>query len=432
MSSTERAPEPTMEDILASIRRIITDDETGKAPGDKSAATAQTEDEGLEGEADNQIIDDIARVLSSSGDAPANEDEEIMDLTGELGGLELVEDDQPEELLATAEVVDTTPEFVDETKEVGDLLELDDVQPDDLQPDIEVVETVELVETVEVVEFAEPTEAAPQAEEFAVPAMPTVPEMPPVPAPEVFAQVEPEAPKLSASDEAASALERAIAALKAGQSPSAAPAPAPSFEAPVPSFEAPAPSFEAAADMSPEPLEAEFAETPTGFIPLPGDMPMAVPMDSPAPESETHLDPEADATLELEPASDAALAPESLEFEAEGEAEQVLSETETEDTTVLEEAEPESAPFWPPQDFGVPPAEPEPAPVFTPPLPEITSEVLVTETNGVASHETPGSKTLEDSIKEMLRPMLREWLNENMPRMIREELDSDAVQRSQD
>jgi hypothetical protein len=27
MSNTERAPEPTMEEILASIRRIITDDE---------------------------------------------------------------------------------------------------------------------------------------------------------------------------------------------------------------------------------------------------------------------------------------------------------------------------------------------------------------------------------------------------------------------
>lgn len=53
-------------------------------------------------------------------------------------------------------------------------------------------------------------------------------------------------------------------------------------------------------------------------------------------------------------------------------------------------------------------------------------------TNGVASHETPGSKSLEDSIKEMLRPMLREWLNENMPRMIREELDSDAAQHGQD
>jgi cell pole-organizing protein PopZ len=27
-------------------------------------------------------------------------------------------------------------------------------------------------------------------------------------------------------------------------------------------------------------------------------------------------------------------------------------------------------------------------------------------------------KTLEDSVKDMLRPMLRQWLDENMPRMV--------------
>jgi hypothetical protein len=31
MSSTERAPEPTMEEILASIRRIISEDESSAA-----------------------------------------------------------------------------------------------------------------------------------------------------------------------------------------------------------------------------------------------------------------------------------------------------------------------------------------------------------------------------------------------------------------
>jgi hypothetical protein len=81
MSSTERAPEPTMEEILASIRRIITDDEAGQASAEKPAQKAQAEDESLEGEADNQIIDDIARVLSGGGEAPASEEEEILDLT---------------------------------------------------------------------------------------------------------------------------------------------------------------------------------------------------------------------------------------------------------------------------------------------------------------------------------------------------------------
>ncbi|WP_108680775.1 DUF2497 domain-containing protein [Methyloceanibacter sp. wino2] len=411
MSSTERAPEPTMEDILASIRRIITDDDTGKAPADKAAA--QSEDEGLEGEADNQIIDDIARVLTSGGDAPANEDEEIMDLTGELGGLELIEE-EPEELPEAVEVVDTTPEFVDSIEDSEELLALDDAQADVLEPDllepdvpeaaVEIVETVEVFETVEIAELAEPEEMELPVEETAAPEMPP---MAPPPLPEPVAEAVPEAPKLSASEEAATALERAIAALKAGQSPTPAPAPMPSFTAPAPA-------------------EPEAEEPTTGVIPLPTDIPMAVPMETPEPDTETHLDPDVDSVLEM--AEDAA------EEELPAEDEFVLMDAESEVTMVLEEAEPEqeteSAPFWPPQDAE--PVEPAPAPVFAPTVAEIAQETVAVATNGAVPHGTPGGKSLEDSIKEMLRPMLREWLNENMPRMIREELDSDALQRGQD
>ncbi len=57
------------------------------------------------------------------------------------------------------------------------------------------------------------------------------------------------------------------------------------------------------------------------------------------------------------------------------------------------------------------------------------------KTNGGASHkhhhefEAPvASKSLEDSVKEMLRPMLRQWLDENMNRVLtsalREELEN--------
>ncbi|MGA8690580.1 MAG: hypothetical protein WB662_11905, partial [Methyloceanibacter sp.] len=86
MSSTERAPEPTMEEILASIRRIISDDEANAAQ--QRATTAdypeQVRAEDAEEEAaDTQIIDDIARVLSG-GSAPAGGDDDILELT-ELG-----------------------------------------------------------------------------------------------------------------------------------------------------------------------------------------------------------------------------------------------------------------------------------------------------------------------------------------------------------
>ncbi len=428
MSSTERAPEPTMEDILASIRRIITDDDTGKAPADKAAA--QPEDEGLEGEADNQIIDDIARVLTSGGDTPANQDEEIMDLTGELGGLELVED-EPEEILETLEVVDTSPEFVEVTEDSDELLALDDVQPDILEPDVieadmpeaevEIVETVEMMETVEVAEFAEPEEMELPAEEAAASEMPSM-TPPPLPEPAAEAapaEAAPEAPKLSASEEAATALERAIAALKAGQSPSSAPPPAPS---PASSFAAPTVSAE------PEAPEAQAEETPTGVIPLPTDIPIAVPMDSPTPEMETHPDPDAESVADM--------AEGAAEWEPSAEDELVLMDTESEATMVLEDAEPEqeteSTPFWPPQYTATAESEPAPAPVFGQTAAEVAEAAVAAGTNGAVSHETAGGKSLEDSIKEMLRPMLREWLNENMPRMIREELDSDALQRGQD
>ena len=95
MSSTERAPEPTMEEILASIRRIISDDEANSS-AQQTAKTAEysgqirPEDADYEA-ADTQIIDDIARVLSgedASAGVPAGgdgSDDDILDLA-DLGG----------------------------------------------------------------------------------------------------------------------------------------------------------------------------------------------------------------------------------------------------------------------------------------------------------------------------------------------------------
>ena len=61
-----------MEEILSSIRRIITDDEAGQARTQRAAPQVHQDDESLEGEADSQIIDDIARVLSGGGSVPAS------------------------------------------------------------------------------------------------------------------------------------------------------------------------------------------------------------------------------------------------------------------------------------------------------------------------------------------------------------------------
>jgi cell pole-organizing protein PopZ len=61
-------------------------------------------------------------------------------------------------------------------------------------------------------------------------------------------------------------------------------------------------------------------------------------------------------------------------------------------------------------------------------------------TNGGSGHKAhdfavPGPMSLEDSVKEMLRPMLRKWLDENMQRVLtqalREELEDPEARRRQ-
>ena len=111
----------------------------------------------------------------------------------------------------------------------------------------------------------------------------------------------------------------------------------------------------------------------------------------------------------------------------------------------MEPSEPEPEP--------APEAEPEPEPEFEPePLPWRSEdqswrgaapanefELNPTRVNGGSEHEAHdfaspvSSKSLEDSVKEMLRPLLRQWLDENMPRVLtaalREELENSDVQR---
>jgi len=303
MSSTERAPEPTMEEILASIRRIISDDESNSAKR-SAVPQSQDDDEALElsegeaeSEADDKIINDIARVLSGGAAAPveaAEEEEDILDLTAELGGLELVEEE---------------------------------------------VEAVELVAEAEAPEPVE--EEATQPEASALEAQASQP--------------------LSASEEAASALERAIAALRAGQLPTS----------PIFSYEPPPFATPAEPAPAPEPVAGPMAQAPEPVF---------------APEGEPEL------TL--------------TEFEAE----MVAQEPSILDV-VVSEPEPErgwepEVPSWAARE------QPQPEP-----------EYPAQRANG-GNHQTyasggeAGPKSLEDSVKDMLRPMLQRWLDENMTRVL--------------
>jgi uncharacterized protein len=311
MSSTERAPEPTMEEILASIRRIISDDESSTAKA-RTTAASQQDDEGLEAaevEADDKIINDIARVLSESGSA-AEEDEDILDLTAELGGLEPVEEPM----------------------------------------------VAEELEMVEVVAEAAPAEAAP---EEGIPPVPGhVQVAAPPPQPEASAPAAP----MSASEEAASALERAIAALRAGHVPTSI------------------------SEFMPQ---AEVQPAPMGFTAEPAPQPEPEPAVEPEPQPE----------------------PEQPEPELEAAPEPELVLTDYEETVIIEEpvaleaeaSEPEESSSWS-----------DPAPWARAPEPLVEPERPTARANGGAH----GHKTLEDSVKDMLRPMLRQWLDENMPRMV--------------
>jgi cell pole-organizing protein PopZ len=232
----------------------------------------------------------------------------------------------------------------------------------------------------------------------------------------------------SAGQEAASALERAIAALKAGQVPTSTPEPI-QFQA------APAP----APEVTPEPL------------------PMAVPMDAQEPSPETHPEPEPlfEPQVEVETSFEAQpkLAP-TLEMMPDAEALEVVAEVEvttlvTEELVELEASDEdvEKAPFWPadmaaseaeatPEATAEPEttpealAEPETGPVFDVD-PVLKAEPIAKFINGAQRPEGE-SKTLEDSVKDMLRPMLRQWLDDNMPRMVKDQLGDDVSPGQQD
>ena len=364
MSSTERAPEPTMEEILASIRRIVSDDKAS-SPRQRAAPQSQPDEEGLddaEGEADDEIINDIARVLKGSGSnaAPAAgaavdaefEEEDILDLTAELGGLEIVEDVEEIEDIEMIEVVaEAAPEVY---------------QPAPPRPQPVVADPEPELALLD--EVADETIAADAS----------APQPAPEPQPSVMAESPVEPPRMSASEEAASALERAIAALRAGQLPTS-----------MSSF-----SFQPQAELSPEP--APYVAAAPAYEPVP-------PLVASAPAYEPEAMPQPAPEYEPEP-------------QPEAEPELVLAEFETvKDESVEGEAStPRADHSW--STSGTPPWARQPEPAF-----ETEEAPEPPRVNG-GSHQpyaaAGGSRSLEDSVKDMLRPMLKQWLDENMTRVL--------------
>jgi cell pole-organizing protein PopZ len=98
----------------------------------------------------------------------------------------------------------------------------------------------------------------------------------------------------------------------------------------------------------------------------------------------------------------------------------VVEKPEAEVTSESEAAETESL------DRGTAPWSGAPAPLVEP-------ERYASRTNGGSEHgaspHDAAHKTLEDSVKDMLRPMLRQWLDENMPRVINAALKDELGDR---
>lgn len=141
-----------------------------------------------------------------------------------------------------------------------------------------------------------------------------------------------------------------------------------------------------------------------------------------------------------EPAAEAAPPPPEPEPEPEPIEDDVLELTDP----IAPEPEPEPLETVGDIDVYSPP-EPEPEPVYTPPPAapvfdrDEVAETLVGSTAASAAASAFGSlssallmpkdaRTLEDVVRELLRPLLKEWLDQNLPRIVETKVEEE-VQR---
>ena len=248
----------TIDEVLAHIRQILS---KNKSSIEREAATQEG------GAVERPTSDDTTRWFRSSSAAAPVEEEEILELTSELGGLELVEDEG---------------EIVVEILDEADILELGEA-------------TLELT--------AEATFPEPLLESEVKPERAPKTETPATPQSDPS---ETDAPTLLESQETTSALERAIAALRGGQVPTAAGSHSEPFQ-----FQK-APQHELRATSKPVP-EQEPALEPA---PEPEPVPMAVP-EPPKPEAEVHTEAKPGSYAHLNPSfgvePESSLASETIE-----------------------------------------------------------------------------------------------------------------------
>jgi cell pole-organizing protein PopZ len=137
MANANQAQEPSMEEILASIRRIISDEEPAATAADAGEAATSAEEELVAGEAMSQ--DDLDKLFDSDGDMDVDpvvdepvveepaEEEEPETVAAEVDDVfELTEDLEVEEDASDAEMAFSGKPDVDEADD-----DLAFVEPDD-------------------------------------------------------------------------------------------------------------------------------------------------------------------------------------------------------------------------------------------------------------------------------------------------------------
>ena len=365
MSSSEQAPEPTMDEILASIRRIIAEDDDGE--GKQQEASEQSAPEPQSDEAErSELAASIAETLHQE-DAMSSAVEEVLELTEEVEQIavaaSLAGDPPPQPEVSefeaeTAMAPDTNSPETDEAG-VGDVTE------------VLVSEEVFVSEEVLVSE-----EVAPEPAEGQVPPMGEIPGV------TQDAEYEfDEAPVESEQLDAAEVVE------EAGESDTSIAAS----------------SIAEAVEAIARGTEPEPEDTDEGESPMPESAEAA-----PDEESATESQPDSVPSSSFYGTSAQAEAAKALQAEtAEISAEESSVEAGIGASDTAEEEEEAS------EDLG---DEEQPE---TEEAADSLEETLSPATNGPATIGSSAQMpTLETSVKEMLRPMLREWLDDNLPRII--------------
>jgi cell pole-organizing protein PopZ len=126
MAKASASAEPSMEEILASIRRIISDDGSPAAKPAAVEASPVAIDDGVEEAAGESHVteDDLDRLFASGGDDTDSDDGEVLDLAEasvEMDEpLDLVEGFGPDESdIAFSEPVEAEPDLVPEDDMLG-------------------------------------------------------------------------------------------------------------------------------------------------------------------------------------------------------------------------------------------------------------------------------------------------------------------------